>query len=52
MRSQAKMSFLHFCEGYIPKGSTAKCYKYIPSSFRDIKESTCNGFLDIGKKNE
>ena len=50
MRSQAKMIFLHICVGYIPNSSTAKLYRYIPSSFRDITESNCNGSLDIGKK--
>jgi hypothetical protein len=50
MRSRTKMSFLHFCDGYISKSSHAKCYRYIPSSFRDIKELNFNGSPDIGKK--
>ena len=41
---------LHFCQGYISKSSHAKFYRYIPSSFRDIKEFNCNGSPDIGKK--
>jgi hypothetical protein len=39
-----------FCEGYTPKSSTAKFYRYIPSTFRDITESNFNGSADIGKK--
>ena len=41
---------LHFCEGYLSKSSHTKCYRYIPSSVRDIKEFNCNGSPDIGKK--
>ena len=44
------MSFLHFCDSYISKSSHAKFYRYIPSSFRDIKELNFNGSPDIGKK--
>jgi hypothetical protein len=44
------MIFLHFCDGYISKSSHAKFYRYIPSSFRDIKELNFNGSPDIGKK--
>jgi hypothetical protein len=50
MRSRAKMSFLHFCEGYISKSSHVKFYRYIPSSFRYIKELNFNGSPDIWKK--
>ena len=50
MRSRTKMSFLHFCDGYTSKSSHAQFYRYIPSSFRDIKEFNFNGSPDIGKK--
>ena len=48
--SLGRPKFVFFCEGYTPRSSTEKCYRYIPSTFRDITESNFNDSPDIEKK--